>query len=130
MKHGIWVAASLLLAAPAGALAQRAGAAEKAAEASAPRKAASKKAAKAKEPATPEVSPAAKRLARQTKSIFIFAVESCARAESRCDEALRNDAELRFMNACGACTTSQRCEEERDAIRAGEGRASRHPCGP
>lgn len=85
---------------------------------------------KSKESETPGVSPAARSLARRTKSVFIFAAESCAREGNRCDPTLRNDAELRFLSACGACNTAVHCEAERDEVLAGKARASKDPCAP
>jgi hypothetical protein len=60
----------------------------------------------------------------------MFAVESCDGQKSTCEPTLRDDAELRFMDACGACTTFERCEQERDAIRAGKARGATDPCEP
>jgi len=89
-----------------------------------------RKGAKAKERETPAVSPHARAIARQTKSVFIYAQESCARDADRCDKELLADAESRFLDSCGACNTTQRCEAERDVVRAGKARASQDPCAP
>jgi hypothetical protein len=151
MIRGTCAALALLLAIPSIAGAQRAdtkagaktgaadkktvadkktGAAEKkSADASAPKKPATTR-RKSKESETPGISPAARSLARRTKSVFIFAAESCAREGNRCDPALRNDAELRFLSACGACNTAVHCEAERDEVLAGKARASKDPCAP
>jgi hypothetical protein len=86
---------------------------------------------KGKEPETPGVSPAARTLAKRTRGVFMFAVESCgATPQSRCDTALRDDAEKRFMDACGACTTFDRCETDRKAIRDGTAASYVDPCVP
>jgi hypothetical protein len=131
------VVLALLLAAPSLATAQRADAdaatrrdagaksGEGAAKKAKPRKGA--KAAEA-QPAGP--SPAARSHARRVKSVYIYAAESCARAPDRCDQVLLADTEVRFLEACGACNTSRRCEEERDAVKAGTARASKDPCAP
>lgn len=158
MRRGMWIAATLILFGPSSAASQQAGraagtkpaAAENAAgkpaagarksagtkpAAGAARSAAKdpkqklleRKGAKAKEPE--DGVPAAARVrVRRTKSVFMYASESCERAGNRCDPTLRDDAELRFMEACGACTTSSRCEAERDAIRGGTARSSSDPC--
>lgn len=150
MIRGSYVALALLVAIPSIAGAQRADATagsrtaqpvkkragdagaetRKEGDASAAKKPATRRGAKAKEAETSSVSPAARSLARRTKSIFIFAAESCERAGPRCDPTLRNDAELRFVDACGACNTTIRCEAERDAVLAGTARASKDPCAP
>jgi hypothetical protein len=136
MKLGTPVVLALLLMTPSLAWAQRADGGT--ARRSAPRarsgngdkakKETPSKRAKAKE--TSGVSPAARSLARRTKSVFVYAAESCERAPNTCDATLRDDAEKRFLEACGACNTSQRCEAERDAVRAGTTRASQDPCAP
>jgi hypothetical protein len=140
MNRGTCAALALLLAIPSIASAQRAdatagakpGAAaeKKTADAAPAKKPTTRKGAKAKEPETPAISPQARSLARRTKSIFIFAADACTRAGNRCDPTLRDDAELRFMSACGACNTGARCEAERDAVIAGNARASKDPCAP
>jgi hypothetical protein len=138
MKLGMPVvlAMALLLASPPMAWAQRpdgetGSKASSAARsgAAATKKDGARKSAKAKAQ-TSGVSPAARSLARRTKSVFIYAAESCARAPKTCDATLRDDAETRFLDACGRCNTSQRCEAERDAVRAGTTRASQDPCAP
>ena len=84
--------------------------------------------AKAKEQETGGVSRQARSIARHTKSVYIYAQESCARAPDRCDKELLDDAEARFVESCGACNTAERCEAERDAVKAGTARASQDPC--
>jgi hypothetical protein len=140
MNRGTCVALALLLAVPSIAGAQRAepkpgaqaaaAGEKKGTDAPSARKTATKKGAKAKEPETPQVSQQARSLARRTKSIYIFAQDSCARAGSKCEPTLRDDAEVRFLHACGACNTAARCEAERDAVRGGKARASKDPCAP
>ncbi len=139
MKLGtpIVLAISLLLAGPAVASAQRAeggagskaSSARKSGAAPAAKRDAAGKNAKAKEE-TSGVSPEARSLARRTKSVFLYATESCERTPKTCDTSLREDAEKRFLDACGACNTSQRCEAERDAVVSGTTRASKDPCAP
>ena len=129
MKLGIWAAMALFLASPAGAWAQQAGAGARAADKGAPKKA-PKKSTKAKEAEASESTLAARALARRTKSVLMFAVESCAREGNRCDPELPQDAERRFLEACGACAPSEKCQAERDAIRAGTARTSTDPCAP
>jgi hypothetical protein len=76
------------------------------------------------------VTPAARSLARRTRSVFMFAMESCQGEQARCDAALRDDSEHRFMDACGACTTFERCETDRKTIRDGTAKAAFDPCAP
>ena len=138
MKLGTPVVLALLLATPSLASAQRAeggtetkpAAGAKGAEADTAKKPTTRKGAKKKEQESSGVSPKAQAIARQTKSVFIYAVESCARAPDTCDKVLLDDAESRFLEVCGACNTTQRCEAERDAVRAGTARASQDPCKP
>ena len=137
MKLGTPVVLALLLATPSLASAQRAegGAETKPAAAAkggegAAKKPTTRKGAKKKEQESSGPSPQARAIARQTKSVFIYAVESCARAPDTCDKVLLDDAESRFLESCGACNTTQRCEAERDAVRAGTARASQDPCAP
>jgi hypothetical protein len=131
MKRGIWIVLALLCAAPASAWAQAA-AAGAAASPKADKAAAkpSKKGAKAKEAEPSGPSREARALARRTKSIFTFAVEECTRERSTCEPSLADDAERRFLEACGACASAQRCEAVRDAIRAGDRNGSKDPCAP
>lgn len=63
----------------------------------------------------------------RTKSIFLFAMESCDRPE-RCDPSLRDDAERRFLDACRLCAPPEACEAERDSIRQGAARRRSNPC--
>jgi hypothetical protein len=83
-----------------------------------------------KKEAEPEgPSRSARLLARRTRSVFVYAVESCQRAGSRCDPSLSDDAEKRFMDACGACATMEQCQAERDSIRSGAAKLSSDLCG-
>ncbi len=101
----------------------------KSTERDAAKKAPSRKTSKAKEKDT-GATPEARAVARNTKSVFIYAVESCDRDPKGCDKELREDAEKRFLDSCGACNTAQRCAAERDSIVAGNGRPSQDPCAP
>jgi hypothetical protein len=129
---------ALLLATPSIAWAQRADAgagkkatpAVKSEEAAPAKKTPPRRRSKVKEQESSGVSPAARSAARRIKSVFIYAADSCQRAGSRCDPTLRNDTEKQFLDACGACNTAARCEEERDKVLAGTARASRDPCAP
>ncbi len=82
----------------------------------------------AKKAATPGATPA-QAAVKRAKSTFMYAVESCA-IPSRCDAALRDDAEKSFLDACQACATQERCEAERDAIKGGSARSTTNPCAP
>lgn len=138
MKLGTLVILAIapLLAGPAVASAQRAdggtgsksSSTRKSAASPAAKKDAAGKSAKAKD--NSGVSPEARSLARRTKSVFLYATESCERTPKTCDTTLREDAEKRFLDACGACNTTQRCEAERDAVLTGTTRASKDPCAP
>ncbi len=99
-------------------------------EGDAAKKAPTRKSSKAKEKDASGVNPQARSVARSTKSVFIYAVDSCARDPKGCDQGLREDAERRFLDSCGVCNTAQKCEAERDRIVAGEARASQDPCAP
>ena len=61
---------------------------------------------------------------RRTRSVYMYAIEACSRPGGSCDAALRDDAEQRFLEACGACAPSVKCEAERDAIRGGTSRSA------
>jgi hypothetical protein len=65
--------------------------------------------------ATPEQ----KATAQRARNLYKYAVESCERPE-KCDTALRDDAERRFMDACRDCATTERCETERKTILDGQ----------
>jgi hypothetical protein len=139
MKLGIPLVLAVLLATPSLASAQRAEGgtrtkaaadAQRAAAADPAKKPPARKGAKAKEQGTSGVSPQARAIARQTKSVYIYAQESCARDPQRCDQTLLVDAESRFLDTCGACNTAERCEAERDAVKSGTARASQDPCKP
>jgi hypothetical protein len=67
--------------------------------------------------------------ASRAKSVYLYAVESCTEAPARCDAALRDDAERRFMDACNVCAPADRCEAERDAIKDGSAKRTSNPCG-
>ncbi len=84
--------------------------------------------AKAAKAAKPPANAAALALARRSRSVFLYAVDSCEQSKKSCDTALLDDAEQRFMDACGACAPFQRCEESRQAIRAGRSREVADPC--
>lgn len=88
-------------------------------------------AGEAAQPAPPPVDPALKDAAMTAKGLFMTRVEMCAPPQ-RCDaETLQvvEDAEKRFMRSCRACATDlKRCDEDRDAIRAGKGSRSFNPC--
>ncbi len=139
MNRSIWLAVALCLAVvPSSAWAQQgskstgtkaAAPADKSAEKSAPKKS-PKRGAKGKEAEPPGASEASKR-ARRLRAVFVYAVESCDRAGKSCDPTLREDAEQRFLEACGTCAPSARCEAERDAIRGGEiPSLASDPCAP
>lgn len=135
MKLGILLVLAVLVATPSLASAQRteggpqtkAAAGARGAATDPAKKAAARKGAKAKQDAS-GVSPQARAIARQTKSVYIYAQESCARDPQRCDQTLLDDAESRFVDSCGACNTAERCEAEREEVKAGTARASRDPC--
>jgi hypothetical protein len=57
--------------------------------------------------------------AARAKALFVFAIETCDRPE-RCDPAMRDDTERQFLNACRLCAPPEKCEAERDSIRAGQ----------
>lgn len=82
-------------------------------------------------PATPKQKQAdADRIAAQrAKTVYMYAVEACDQAV-RCDATLRDDAEKSFVNACNVCAPADRCEAERDAIKAGKARRNENPCPP
>lgn len=67
--------------------------------------------------------------AMRAKSTFIFAVEACDQNQS-CDKSLRDDAEKAFVDACNICAPADRCDAERDAIRAGTASRTDNPCAP
>lgn len=62
------------------------------------------------------------------RSIFRYAVESCATPSKSCDTTLRDDAEHRFMDGCLPCATREQCEAERDQIRAGTSKSGTDLC--
>lgn len=57
--------------------------------------------------------------ASRAKALFVFAIETCDKPE-RCDPAMRDDTERQFLNACRLCAPPEKCEAERDAVRAGQ----------
>ncbi len=102
----------------------------KSGEGASAKKASSGKGAKGQQKSPSAASAEARQVARSTKSVFMYAVEACDRDPKGCDQTLRDDAEKRFVETCGACNTAKRCEAERDAIVAGNARASQDPCAP
>lgn len=80
-------------------------------------------------PATPKQKEASadRHAAMRAKSTFIYAVEACDQP-SHCDKSLRDDAEKAFMDACNICAPADRCDAERDAIRAGTSKRTDNPC--
>jgi hypothetical protein len=99
-----------------------------AADKSASEKTTLKPRARKQEPTGP--TQAVRSYARRTRSVFMYAVESCSRPGGGCDTALRDDAEKRFLDACGACAPSERCQADRDAIRTGTAPSRSDPCAP
>ena len=81
----------------------------------------------AEKPVPPKATPEELLAVSRMKSIFLFAMETCDRPE-RCDPTLRDDAERRFLDACRRCASADRCEAERDAIRAGSAKRRSNPC--
>lgn len=67
--------------------------------------------------------------AARAKALFMFAMDTCDKPE-RCEPSLRDDAERRFLDACRACATAEKCEADRDVIRAGNGNRRVTPCDP
>jgi hypothetical protein len=84
--------------------------------------------AAAKRPPKKEPSADAEKLRQvsRAKSTFVFAVDSCSRAD-RCDTTLLNDSETKFMQACATCASTEVCEQERDAIKKADA-PSGNPC--
>jgi hypothetical protein len=75
---------------------------------------------KAGKPDSKQVANAKERAAAaRAKSLFVFAVETCDKPD-RCDPMMRDDTERQFLNACRLCAPPEKCEAERDAIRAGQ----------
>ncbi len=139
MNRVVWAALALLVSVPSFGTAQQASGTAAAKPAARAAKAGDKAAAKppaAKDTpgaktakaAKPPANAAALALARRTRSVFLYAVDSCEQSKKSCDTALLDDAEQRFMDACGACAPFQRCDESRQAIRAGRSREVGDPC--
>lgn len=148
MKHAIVIAVVLALTAPvstsaqkkadAGAKTATSGTSPKkgdrknpgSAATSSSRSAAEKKGkkdAKEKKETAPPVNPGHLAAVNRSKSVFIFAMESCDRPD-RCDPSLRDESERRFLEACRLCASAERCEAERDTIRAGQAKRRANPC--
>ncbi|HSN93316.1 MAG TPA: hypothetical protein VLS93_18945, partial [Anaeromyxobacteraceae bacterium] len=119
MRTALLLTIALALAAPTGAAAQS-GTSMHGSPSRPARKVEKKKEAAAgpQKAAAGKPSPEQLSAVARTKSIFVFAVESCDRPD-RCDASLRDDAERRFLDACRVCAPPERCEAERDAIRQG-----------
>lgn len=139
MNRVVWAALALLVSVPSFGTAQQASGTPAAKPAARAAKAGDKAAAKppaakdtpgakAAKAAKPPANAAVLALARRTRSVFLFAVDSCEQSKKSCDTALLDDAEQRFMDACGACASFQRCDESRQAIRAGRSREVGDPC--
>lgn len=64
----------------------------------------------------------------RARSMYRYAVESCQQSAKDCDKALRDDTELRFMDACLPCATREQCEAERDLIRSGSSKGTTSLC--
>ncbi len=64
----------------------------------------------------------------RARSLYRYAVDSCAQAAKTCDTALRDDAEAKFIDACLPCATREQCEAERDLIRAGNSKTTTALC--
>jgi hypothetical protein len=142
MHRAFWIAAALALAAPAYSPAQ--GTSETPAESTKPKTGKKAATAKKKTKGTAGATDAAKKGAaaakkddpeaasrasmKRARAVFMFAVDSCQQQAQRCDPALRDDAEARFMDACQACGTTEKCEAERTAIREGTATRTGDPC--
>lgn len=63
------------------------------------------------------------------KRTFRYAADACSRP-GKCDELLRKESQTAFMDACTACASEERCEQERDAILDGTAKGSKNPCVP
>lgn len=141
MNRGVWLAGAVLLAVASSASAEQAArpagtkvvaAADKATEKggdkdkkdaqTTPPKRVKRGLKKDPEPTGP--SKEVRSAVRRTRSVYMYAIEACSRPGGSCDAALRDDAEQRFLEACGACAPSVKCEAERDAIRGGTSRSA------
>lgn len=140
MRHAISVAAAVLLAvatSPASAADDRArgegssGAKSRAEQAREKLEKVRESRRSAARPETPKQkeADADRRAALRAKSTYMYAVEACDQP-ARCDASLRDDSERAFMDACNTCASADRCEAERDAIRAGTARRIDNPCPP
>jgi hypothetical protein len=138
MNRGVWVVAAIVLVLGSTAVAAEQGGRSAGTKVAPTAESGTEKAPKKrlKRGAKPQedesgVSAAARSRARRVRSVYLYAVESCERQGDRCDPTLRDDAEARFLEACGACAPSDRCQTERDAIRKGTSRSnSKDPCAP
>lgn len=155
MNRGIWIAVALLAAAPAHGQdeAKKDAPATKAAPTA---KHKGKKAKDEKGAKTPQAggssawgtggpakgsvaskqtsAPAAAHAADRTsmlraRAVYRYAVESCAQSGKSCDTSLRDDAEVKFIDSCLPCAPRERCEAERDTIRAGNSKTTTALCG-
>ena len=129
MTQPIWIVVALLVTTPASAADKSS---KDASSAETPRQKMEKKKASSKG-AAPDPKAAAETAdslaAQRAKAVYMYAVESCAESTSRCDAALRDDAERRFMEACRACASDERCDQEHAAIKDGSAKRSINPCG-
>lgn len=64
----------------------------------------------------------------RARAVYRYAVETCTQAGKSCETALRDDAELKFIDACLPCATRAQCEAERDLIRAGDAKSTTALC--
>lgn len=118
MKRALLVAAVLALAAGSGGVANAASApAQKSAPTQKKDASLTKKQQAAKE----------RGAVSKAKRTFIFSVEQCDRPDN-CDRSLLADSEEAYVQACGACAPAERCEEDRQKIRDGQGKLSYNPC--
>lgn len=129
MTRWTWIAAALVLCGSVAGAAEpaRAGAAATGADKDAKKPA--RRGAKGKDQG-PQIDRAVRMRVHQAKTVFMFSVESCQQYPERCDKTLRDDAERRFLDTCGACATAEHCREERDAIRAGTAAGTKDSCQP
>ena len=66
----------------------------------------------------------------RAKQEFVLRVDACIPAE-QCNRELEgfiNAAEQKFMEACRACATEDRCEAERTNVRSGKAKRRTNPC--
>jgi hypothetical protein len=83
--------------------------------------------------ATPakEADPKAKDSTASARFLFIRRVEMCSPPQHCSGETFTvvDEAEATFMNACKACASQTKCEEDRAKIREGKAQRSYNPCG-